>query len=97
MYHAASKKNPLVHTRYPSVPDTILPIPLYTNDNQWLEKVSLIEEIGGTVNMTWSAPHTAFERGCDFKISITSLLPFFVINSLCGYHTPFDGQNQRHL
>ena len=60
-------------------PDTILPIPLHINDYQWLGKVSLTAEIGGSVNVTCSAHQAALEKGRDFKVRISSLLPLFVI------------------
>ena len=43
---------------------------------QWLEKVSVTEELDGAIiTRTWSAHHASCNRSPEFEVSITSLLP----------------------
>ena len=42
---------------------------------EWLEKVSVTQEIDSEVNVTWSSHHASMRRGPNFEVTITSLLP----------------------
>ena len=72
--HTYQRRTYFLRSTFIIILPTTLPIPLHIIDYKWLKKVSLAEEIDGAVNVTWSAHHAAFERGCDFKVSITSRL-----------------------
>ena len=42
---------------------------------EWLEKVCVIEEVDGALNVTWSVHHASKKRSALFEVSITALLP----------------------
>lgn len=68
-----AKKNPSPpksNITYESLPS----LPL-ADEYEWLQKVSLTQEVGDEVNITWSAHHAEKKRGLEFEVSITSLLP----------------------
>ena len=46
-----------------------------TDEFEWLQNLSLTQEVGNEVNITWSAHHAEKNAGLDFDVSITSLLP----------------------
>ncbi|RXN31429.1 hypothetical protein ROHU_004760 [Labeo rohita] len=52
-----------------------LPTLLLTNEYEWLQKVSLTQDVDDEVNITWSAHHAEKKRGLAFDVSITSLFP----------------------
>ena len=48
-----------------------------TKEFEWLEKMTLTEEVDNALSITWSAHHAAQQRNKEFEVSITSLLPLF--------------------
>lgn len=68
-----AKKNPspprsnVTYTSLPSLP--------LKDEYEWLQKVSLTQEVGDEVYISWSAHHAEKKRGLEFEVSITSLLP----------------------
>ena len=42
---------------------------------EWLEKMTLTEEVDDALSVTWSAHHAAQQRSKAFEVSITALLP----------------------
>ena len=72
-------------TKNPLPPNTAAPVqttyvfgPQLALAYQWLEKVSVTEEIDGAINLTWSAHHASCNRSPEFEVSITSLLPLLM-------------------
>ena len=67
-------------TKNPSPPkgkvtyESLPSLPL-TNEYEWLQKISLTQEVHDNVNITWSAHHAEKKRGLAFEVSITALLP----------------------
>ena len=61
---------PKGNVTYESLPS----LPL-TNEYEWLQKVSLTQEVHDKVNITWSSHHAEKKRGLAFEVSITALLP----------------------
>jgi len=45
------------------------------NEYEWLEKITLTEEVDDALSVTWSAHHAAQKRSKAFEVSITALLP----------------------
>ncbi len=45
------------------------------NEYEWLEKMTLTEEVDDALSVTWSAHHAAQKRGKAFEVSIIALLP----------------------
>lgn len=56
-------------------PDTNVFRPQLALEYEWLEKVTVVEEIDDAVNLTWSAHHASLKRSPELNVSITSLLP----------------------
>lgn len=55
---------------------TALPRLQLAIEYEWLEKVSVTEEVDGAVNFNWFSAHHAFKkRSPTFEVSIASLLP----------------------
>lgn len=68
------KKNPLPPNTPMPNPDTNVFRPQLALEYEWLEKVTVVEEIDDAVNLTWSAHHASLKRRPEFNVSITSLL-----------------------
>ena len=60
-----------------SLPGPGLLRPHLTKEFEWLEKMTLTEEVDDALSITWSAHHAAQQRNKEFEVSITSLLPLF--------------------
>ena len=54
---------------------THLPKLQLSNEFEWLEKVSLTQNIESNISLNWSAHHASMNRGLAFEASITALLP----------------------
>ena len=54
---------------------TLLPKLQLTNEFEWLEKVSITENIDSDISLNWSAHHVSMNRGHEFEVCITALLP----------------------
>lgn len=59
------------------LPDLILFHRNFASEYEWLEKVSLTQEVDASSTITWSAYHASQRRSQGFNVSITSLLPLF--------------------
>ena len=69
------RKNPFPPNTLMPNPDTNVFRPQLALEYEWLEKVTVVEEIDNAVNLTWSANHASLKRSPEFNVSITSLLP----------------------
>ena len=49
----------------------------------WLDEVFLTEEVGGAINITWSAYHLLQKRGQAFTVSI----------ACCSHSQTYNGEN----
>ena len=54
---------------------THLPKLQLTNEFEWLEKVSLTQNIESDISVNWSAHHASMNGGLAFEVSIAAILP----------------------
>ena len=62
-------------TRTNTTATTHLPKLQLTNEIEWLEKVSLTQNIESDISVNWSAHHASMNRGLAFEVSIAAISP----------------------